>query len=325
MSQGFKLLSLSLFVAFQVSAAPKCENLFPEEKAPLTSKEERKNFLSLIEKDSQHFKVDDFLSPEFIKQVEEKLGPIELRSYLSYPTSRLTGKLNSNVGDHSYYYNERVGADSGLSIKLSTGFKKIIDFTIHFKKDAKDVVIENLNLRNPLNEKKNLHLSQGSKGLPMPEVQRSMKFVKTFLKEHGFKDLYGMPMNLLVSYLYRKSMGLAPTKESAQIYQIFDDLISERHISLSDLNWSLGDVNTPNALTEKALKIIGKEKNLSALELAGYTPLSKNGHLIGYTLQEEGRTFILILNPNEKAKDSILSWPILFENHKDYIQLFQHL
>ncbi len=139
------------------------------------------------------FEPSQFLPTDFIKEIESSLGPIEVKITASR---------------------------TKINFSLSTpDFSNFMRWQLTDEPKNNALRIDNLNLRNPLNKKKNLHLVQKGKGLP-GEVFRFARnqLFELVRKADRKRILTNGPQNYTVYQLYSKLVGMTPTTEKGKKY-----------------------------------------------------------------------------------------------------------
>lgn len=258
--------------------------------------------------------VSDFLTEEFILSLQDKIGPIT-KSVKYKNTKNYWHQLKANLnGDLSYYQVAKMGYENFIEFRINSADFNVMKFYILVSKDMSTVSVENLNLRNPLNENTSFHLSQTqSKGISIKDFVKSVKYVKGVLKKHGAQMLVANAQNLLVSFLYRRVVGLQAAEKSAQVYKYFDRLLLTKILSTDELNRALGDVSGDGNLQAiSEYYKLGTVTRDIVSNLSGVVEVYDEGNIIGYKFDIDGISRHLILDPYDKNKNRFLTWENLF-------------
>ncbi len=310
---------LSVFTCISASAL-QCQNLFARLESA-SSQVSTSKAVSQFKNDLVKSSVRDFLTDDFISKLENELGPV-IKTVKFYDTNSNWHSLKSNLkSDVNFIHAKATGYDYALSVNIVAKKSMVMEFIILLNKDLTVAVVENLGLQNPLNKNGKLHLSQSeSKGIAMQDFSKSVRYIKSFLSTHQVKKLKTeTSQNLLVSFLYRKLVGMKPTEKSAALFQHIDRLLSQKIVSTNELNNSLGDPNSKNDLMK-----VTSELGIKVAELAhelkdhkSSTPIYIGNELQGYkVLNRKGESYLLFLDPADKKQQTFLTWRSLHRNQR---------
>jgi hypothetical protein len=305
------ILTLTLFLFSFAASALQCKSLFDRMNslAPQVSGTEK---MSQFKTDFMNTTAKDLLTESFIAQLENEIGPVK-KTVKFYDTNSDWSAFKSSLKmDYTIEKIKKAGYEYGFSVTIEAKKSKVMEFVLLLNKGLVKGSIENLSLQNPLNASDRLHLSQqGSKGISMQDFSKSVKFVKNFLAEHKLKQLVnGSSQNLLVSFLYRRLVGMQATEKSASTLKYFDHLLSKTTVSVNELNKSLGDINGSSDLAYVAKELNVKWGEVSRMtNHENFTPIYIENNLVGYKyLRGEAEPRYLLLDPRDISQQTFMNW-----------------
>ena len=225
-------------------------------------------------------KVTAFLPEAFVKEVEEKIGPVNLKFE---PSPNLLGIRVTT---------QRSNGRTAAIVKVDVWPDA---------QNPKSLVIEHLRLENPLDERTGSALghSQNAKGLPTNVFRFARDQVFAFAKAGGYEVVKtGGVQNFVVLNLYRKLVGLEPASDLARrSVEHLDKLFiyakrklpeAYRAKSADDFSKMIGDVN--NGTNSYDVRRIWSEYVSTQQIEAGVTLLKdENEKVLGFIYEPKNR------------------------------------
>lgn len=272
-------------------------------------------------------KAEDFLPHSFVKELEQKVGPLKVRIENKYtynkPIQRLGRVLrlvenNSDFDDQSYFEMMSISIGSDIDSHIVECLFIVDPERPNF------IYLTGLEINNPLNQFHKLHFSQSSKGFPFPVFKHLRQRLFQFLRNGNYHYLLSTPQTYAVAMLYTKLVGFKPSSEkSIATYQLLEEYYqiaknefpaSYQFKKLDDMNLALGD-HRKNASERPYSKIEEIEK-----ALAEQTPIKdahyfyKGATLIAVLLNlpNNYQNKIYFIDPKNQTK--ILNWKDLLRD-----------
>ena len=301
----FKLYAtvILLFSFNSAFAQQSCRDLF-RDTLVIEKKTELVDRKSSTVKDFTSLKPSDLLTPEFINNLEQGIGPVQIS--FSHESSNLKEQLAGKI-----FKTETSPQDmKSLSVKITAGKEDVVHFTVYFEKKSEYVAIDGLEVSNPMDKQiENLHMSQSSKGVPMTEFNKAKTMIVSLIKKQGWHGILCRgTTHYLVSMLYQRFIDMRPTQSASKYYSYLDSI--RKNFSSSKVFYeALGSIR-PDMLMVGIEQAWATVKNQEDMVEKGFSAIYKDDQIVAVTYSgrlshNEPRTYII--DPFDAGK-SFMHW-----------------